>query len=96
MKNISYIIKNKLFMLVTIFFPAYCKKLSRRIMIIEVGFTGTGSTLFDKNIAEKENLKPLNKIERWYFKPFIEELKEIHHQSFKEAYEEVLGEDYYE
>jgi hypothetical protein len=63
-----------------------------RMNFTEVGFTGNVS-LIDNDIAEKRNLKPLNRFERWVMKPHIETEQIRRKMAFRLSCMEVLGED---
>lgn len=68
-------------------------RLYQRTVFTEIGhFSGNVSAL-DKDIAEKHNLHPLNRFERWLMKDIIREEKEIRKDAFREACLNILGED---
>lgn len=66
--------------------------LFRRTFVLEIGFSGHISDL-DKDVAEKEGLKPLSRLERWMVDPFIRIEKEIMQAGWRKAVRETLGED---
>jgi hypothetical protein len=76
--------------------PKWFKQVKHRAIITEVGFSGYGPTLFDLEIAQKENLKPLKKWEKWLLQPFIQIHQDARKKASRQAYLEVLGEDPYE
>ena len=67
-------------------------KLSRRMMITEIGLSGNVS-LLDKSLAEEEGLKSLTSFEKWLLEPYIEIFKKEHRGAFEKSCMEVLGED---
>jgi hypothetical protein len=68
-------------------------QLALRVDLFEVGTTGHGPTVIDKSVAEKRGLKPLNRFERWLVASVVPELQKHHHDAFRQACIEVLGED---
>ena len=57
-----------------------------------VGFSGHGSAL-DSRSAAKKHLRPLNRFERWWLKPYIEAERDRRWDIFRQVCANVLGED---
>ena len=66
--------------------------LLKRAIATEIGFSGHVSQL-DKHYAEQNNIKPLNRFEKWVLAPLIEEEKKRCQFFFIEAVRDVTGED---
>ncbi len=71
----------------------YGRRLFRRAVFCEVGFSGCGPTAFDKATIERERLTPLNRIERWLLRKDIDAARAIHRGAFRQSCIDVLGED---
>ena len=66
--------------------------LFERASYTAIGLSGHVSML-DEVVAEKRQLKPLNRFERWLLQPIIDAEQKRRRENFRQAVIEVTGED---
>ena len=85
-------IKRAIFVVLISIVPGYMSSLSRRMCVLEIGLTGHVSD-FDRMIADREQLKPLNRFERWLLEEFISAEIVFRREAFRKSVREVTGEE---
>lgn len=71
---------------------SWFKYLPRRTYVTSIGLTGHVS-LFDKDLARKKKLKPLNRFEKWLCQDIIRAEQKHRQEIFRQVVREELGED---
>jgi hypothetical protein len=70
----------------------YRNELMRRAQHTEIGLSGHVS-LLDKSFAERNNLKSLNRIEKWILRDMIRQERQRHWENWRATLIEQIGED---